>query len=73
MGKERDILRIGVVVVIVMERLVIGIVIVYVMEMVVVMEMDIVIQKVVVVILMVIGMGRIDMEEVQVGMGRIGV
>lgn len=42
MGKERD-MRIGVVVVIVMERLVIGIVIVYVMEMVVVMEMDIVI------------------------------
>lgn len=43
MGKERDILRIGVVVVIVMERVVIGMAIVYVMEMVVVMEMDIVI------------------------------
>lgn len=74
MGKERDILRTGVVAVIVMERVAIGMVIVHGMEMVVVMEMDTATQKAAATaILMAIGMGKTGMEEVQAGMGKAGV
>lgn len=74
MGKERDILRTGVVAVIVMERVAIGMVIVHGMEMVVVMEMDTATQKAAATaILTAIGMGKTGMEEVQAGMGKAGV
>lgn len=77
MGKEKDILRTGVVAVIVMERVAIGMVIVHVTEMVVAMEMDTATQKAAAaaaaVILTAIDMGRTGMEEVQAGMGRAGV
>lgn len=75
MGKERDILRTGVVAVTVTERVAIGMVIVHVMEMVVAMEMDTATQKAAAAaaILTAIDMGRTGMEEVQAGMGRAGV
>lgn len=74
MGRERDILRTGVVAVIVMERVAIGMVIVHGMEMVVVMEMDTATQKAAATaILTAIGMGKTGMEEVQAGMGKAGV
>lgn len=75
MGKERDILRTGVVAVIVTERVAIGMAIVHVTEMVVAMEMDTATQKAAAAaaILTAIDMGRTGMEEVQAGMGRAGV
>lgn len=60
MGNESDLLRTGVAVVIVMERVAIGMVTVHVMEM-VAMEMDIGTQKAVT--LTAIDMGKIGMEE----------
>lgn len=65
MGNESDILRTGVEVVIVMERVAIDMVTVHVMEMVVAMEMDTGIQKVAVT-LMAIDTGKTGMEEVAV-------
>lgn len=62
MGNESDILRTGVEVVIVMERVAIDMVTVHVMEMVVAMETDTGIQKVAVT-LMAIDTGKIGMEE----------
>lgn len=74
MGRERDILRTGVVAVTAMERVAIGMVIVHGTEMVVAMEMDIATQKAAAAaILMAIGMERTGMEEVQAGMGKAGV
>ena len=67
MGRERDILRTGVVAVIAMEMVAIG------MEMVGAMEMDTVIQKVVAVILMATDMERPGMEEVPADTERAGV
>lgn len=73
MGRERDILRTGVVAVTAMERVAIGMVIAHVMEMVVAMEMDTAIQKAAAVILIAIVMGRTDMEEVEADMERAEV
>lgn len=67
MGRERDILRTGVVAVIVMEMVAIG------MEMVVAMEMDTVTQKAAAVILMAIDTERTGTEEVPADMERAGV
>lgn len=67
MGRERDILRTGVVAVIVMEMVEIG------MVMVVAMEMDIVTQKAVAVILMATDMERPGTGEVPADMERAGV
>ena len=67
MGRERDILRTGVVAVIAMEMVAIG------MEMVAAMEMDTVIQKAVAVIPMATDMERPGTEEVPADMERAGV
>lgn len=67
MERERDILRTGVVAVIVMEMVAIG------MEMVVAMEMDTVTQKAAAVTLMATDMERTGMEEVPADMERPGV
>lgn len=77
MEKERDILRTGAVAVIVMEIVAIDMGTAQGMEMVVAMEMGTVTQKAAAAaaaaILMVTGMERPDMEEVQAGMERAGV
>lgn len=67
MERERDILRTGVVAVIVMEMVAIG------MEMVVAMEMDTVTQKAAAVTLMATDMEKTGMEEVPADMERPGV
>lgn len=67
MGRERDILRTGVVAVIAMETVAID------MEMVAAMEMDTVTQKAVAVILMATDMERPGTEEVPADMERAGV
>lgn len=67
MGKERDILRTGVVAVIAMETVAID------MEMVAAMEMDTVTQKAVAVIRMATDMERPGTEEVQADMEKAGV